>query len=565
MTAGLVSLRHVAETVEGLLAAGAEAASQGDWQGAREAFAAALEVDPLPEARFGLADALWWLGDLDECIDARQQAYVGFRDRSDPAMAVMSALLLSFDYRKQVGNVAAADGWLARAASLVDDHDLDDLRGWLCFAQAFDHEDPRVRERLAREAGEVARLTGDRELELCALSELGSALVRQGQVREGVTHLDEAMAASLGGEGTPEAVVVTSCNMMQSCAACAEFERVVQWVHATDRFMEQFACPFLYAECRVVFGAVLLATGDWERAERELQVAVSATRRSVPALHRQSVAMLAELRLAQGRVEEASRLLGELGDTAETATARAALALAEARPDAAAAIARRRLDAIGEDQFERAHLVELLGEAECILGAPDRAEVLARELVAVGTDRTYEVVRCRGERLLGRARAQAGEAEGAQRHLEHALTGFDSLDMAFDAARTRMLLARTLQTIAPALAADEARQALAAFEQIGARHEGDAAAAFLRGLGASPARRRPRTADSLTERENEVLTLLGEGLSNPEIAQRLFVSRKTVEHHVSRVLAKLGLRSRTEAATAAVRLGSGSAGGSGGK
>jgi DNA-binding CsgD family transcriptional regulator len=50
-----------------------------------------------------------------------------------------------------------------------------------------------------------------------------------------------------------------------------------------------------------------------------------------------------------------------------------------------------------------------------------------------------------------------------------------------------------------------------------------------------------------------VLRLLGEGLSNREMAARLFISPKTAEHHVSRVYAKLGLRSRAEAAAYAVR------------
>jgi DNA-binding NarL/FixJ family response regulator len=57
----------------------------------------------------------------------------------------------------------------------------------------------------------------------------------------------------------------------------------------------------------------------------------------------------------------------------------------------------------------------------------------------------------------------------------------------------------------------------------------------------------------LTKREVEVLDLLGHGLSNREISDRLYISRKTVEHHVGNILAKLGLRGRAEAAAYAAR------------
>ncbi len=66
---------------------------------------------------------------------------------------------------------------------------------------------------------------------------------------------------------------------------------------------------------------------------------------------------------------------------------------------------------------------------------------------------------------------------------------------------------------------------------------------------------RPRPGVDLTERQLEILTLLVEGLSNNEIAERLFLSPYTVRNHVSEILAKLGASSRTEAATLALRLG----------
>ena len=98
------------------------------------------------------------------------------------------------------------------------------------------------------------------------------------------------------------------------------------------------------------------------------------------------------------------------------------------------------------------------------------------------------------------------------------------------------------------MAAAEARAALTVFEDLGAGRDADAAAALLRELGVRAARRGPKNIGRLTKREQEVLGLVGEGLSNPEIAGRLFISRKTAEHHVARILAKLGVRSRAEAA-----------------
>jgi DNA-binding NarL/FixJ family response regulator len=100
----------------------------------------------------------------------------------------------------------------------------------------------------------------------------------------------------------------------------------------------------------------------------------------------------------------------------------------------------------------------------------------------------------------------------------------------------------------------EARAALAGFQRLRAARHVDAAAALLRSLGVRIGTA-VRSDGRLTNREAEVLELLGHGLSNPQIAERLFISRKTVEHHVGNILGKLGLRSRAEAAAYATRTG----------
>jgi DNA-binding NarL/FixJ family response regulator len=85
----------------------------------------------------------------------------------------------------------------------------------------------------------------------------------------------------------------------------------------------------------------------------------------------------------------------------------------------------------------------------------------------------------------------------------------------------------------------------------------DRTAGDLRRRGARPLARNARTDDAhgLSGREVEVLKLVTSGFTNPQIAGALYISRKTAEHHVSAILAKLGVTSRAEAAAAAVRLG----------
>jgi DNA-binding CsgD family transcriptional regulator len=104
------------------------------------------------------------------------------------------------------------------------------------------------------------------------------------------------------------------------------------------------------------------------------------------------------------------------------------------------------------------------------------------------------------------------------------------------------------------------RQALATFDGLGAKAVASAARRRMKALGIKTIPRGPRPATraapaGLTAREQEVLALIAQGLADREISQQLFISERTVHHHVSAVLAKIGVSSRTAAARAAGRMG----------
>ncbi len=125
--------------------------------------------------------------------------------------------------------------------------------------------------------------------------------------------------------------------------------------------------------------------------------------------------------------------------------------------------------------------------------------------------------------------------------------------MRLDALWARLDLAMLLIDRAPTDAAKELRAAGSAAETMGAITEQRLAEQRLRSLGVRTWRRGAATSGStrlsaLSTREREIALLVSEGATNPEIATAVFLSRKTVERHVSNILAKLGLRNRAELA-----------------
>jgi ATP/maltotriose-dependent transcriptional regulator MalT len=532
------------------VAAGGAALAAGRWEEARAAFEAALEERETAEALDGLGEALWWLCDARQSVRCRGRAYVMFRRSGDAPRACAAALGMSTSYLTSLGNRAAARGWLARAERVMQGTDPNPMQGWLWLMRGYMTAD---REPLGR-ALEFARASGDVDLELVALADMGLVLVRTGEVDEGMALVDEAMAGTLGGEYSRlETVVYTSCDMLEACSLAGDLERASQWCRVADDFIRDYGCPFLYARCRAHYGSVLVAKGRWELAERELHAALEMAEDAGPEPRIEALARLAELRVHQGRLEEAEALLFGLDDDSVAALAAAAVRLARGEPGVAVALLERRLDRIGDRNVERATTLERLVRVLLSVGDRDAAAAAAAKLDEVARLQGHEQAVAYALLASARIARADGRRNDAIDLLERALERLASLDLPVESAYARLEQAHAFSPGHPELAIEAARAALVAFEALGATPGADASAALLRSLGVG-GRTGPRNAGVLTKREQEVLRLVGLGLSNPEIAERLFISRKTAAHHVSHVLAKLGLRNRAEAVAYAARV-----------
>jgi ATP/maltotriose-dependent transcriptional regulator MalT len=527
---------------EVLVAAGVSALADGRWAEARTSFEAALTEEETPEALDGLGEALWWLGEPLESVTWRERAYVGFRRAGDPVRAARSALAVCLTYGVNFGNGAACAGWFARAGSVFPDGDPGPLRGEFRLLEAYFAGDFDTACGLFRRVLDEARMTGDVDLELTALSDLGGRLVNAGRHAEGLALIDQALAAALAGEcRRRETVVWASCTMLGACETTGDLGRATQWLRVIDEFTERYGCPFMYATCRTHYGGLLLAKGRWDQAEQELAAAIRMSGRAGPVPHAMAVARLAELRLGQGRVEEAEVLLTDSDD----ALRRARLLIARDQPLAAVELLDGWL-AGDHGATETATGLLHLVDAQLAAGRVDGAADSAGRLATLATAPAPEFVVALAHAAAGSVALARGDPAAAAGRYGTAVRLLTRLELPLAAARVRLALARACVHARPQSAVAEAREALAVLDEVGATVDADAAAALLRSLGAA-GRRAPRSASVLTRREQEVLHLVGLGLTNREIACRLFISPKTAAHHVSSVLAKLGLRNRVEA------------------
>jgi ATP/maltotriose-dependent transcriptional regulator MalT len=532
--------------ISAALARGTAALREGRWTLARTQFELALRGGDDGPALEGLSDALWWLDEVEAAVQARERAYAWFRERKEAKRAVHIAVWLARESFAAFGDRAVASGWLSRAKTLATKAGPCAEAAWIELLKAKMAGDCREARAHASRAAEIARKFGDIDLQMLALSEIGRALVTAGEFVDGMRKLDEAAAAATSGEVKSLVVIGdTCCNMISACERAFDFDRLRQWSRVVDDFCQRHHCIPILSFCHIVAGGARIATGDWSEAEKELSSAARIVMKGHPPMRVQATAKLALLRVRQGRLEDARRLLRGNESHSATSQAVASLHLADGDAATAAGVAEEAIRALAEEDVRAVPLLDLAIEARLARGEIDAARSHLAQLQRIA-------VRSRRKAIEACAVRASARIDGDDPSPQRAAELFTDAGLPFDAAVARFERALRVKATQPEIAELEARAALDTFDDLGAALYADRAAELLRSLGRR-ARRTPRIAGLLTQREQDVLRLLAGGLSNPAIASRLRISAKTVEHHVSHIFAKLGVRNRVEAAALAPR------------
>ena len=523
---------------------GRDALRRHDWLSAYDALSragAATAADPA--ALEDLAEAAWWLGKLDECVAAREQAYEGYEAAGDSPGAVRIAARL-FDDHCFKGRRAIAQAWVRRAAKILGDDTDCSERGQLLLRDVeilSGSGDLSGAQECAEHALELGRACGDADLHADSLQALGRVLILQGRPAEGLSLLDEAMLPAAEGKLGPFVTGKVYCSLISACEELGDLERAAEWTDMGMTWSTNHPFAAFPGLCRVHRAEVLQLRGAWVDAERE--------------------ALLAHDELEDVNVGNAARALYEIGeirrrlgdfDAAEGAFQRAAelgvhpqpglalLRLAQGRQEAAAAgIAQ----ALSEESWNRLARAKLLGPQVQIAiasGVLDVARTASDELEEIADEYSSAALRASSDTARGRLHLAEGDVSAACGTLRRALARWQALDVPYEVGTTHVLLGAASREAGDEDSAIACfRAAAGGFERLGAAADARELELRRRGIAVMPG--------GLTTRECEVLRLVASGASNKEIAAELVLSGKTVSRHLSNIFTKIGVASRSAA------------------
>ncbi|HEU4511713.1 MAG TPA: LuxR C-terminal-related transcriptional regulator [Nocardioidaceae bacterium] len=522
-----------------------EAYERREWVSAYQALSGLADTELEPDDFVALATAAFLLGRTNDVVQALQRAYQAKLDLDDVPGAVRVAYWLTATLWG-AGEVAVGNGWLSKGQRLLDDLGEDVVeRGYLQERVTLGHimkgELPDALQ-AAPKVTEYGRRFGDQDLLAMGLHMQGRLSIFSGHVADGLRLLDEAMISVVAGEVSPIFSGIVYCSSIEACQEISDFGRAGQWTHALTNWCD--AQPGLVAftgQCAVHRGQLMKLHGAFEEAITELHHAAARYAESGggPAVA-----------LAYYERAEVHRLRGE-HDAAETAydqaaehghptqPGRALLWLKRGRHDAAVAAVHRLLTE-RQDPVHRSQVLPAAVDVLVEIGEPEEAAPLVEQLRDIGASFDCTALRAAGSYADANVALARGDAESGLASARHALNRWHRLSAPYEAARSRMLVGRALRLL------DDEDSAIAdltaarnIFAELGAK-PAEREAAELLGEGEAPG--------GLSPRELQVLRLVAGGKSNPEIAETLVLSEKTVARHLSNIFTKLDVASRTAAA-----------------
>jgi class 3 adenylate cyclase len=483
-------------TTSGTVASAWAAYRAHDWVRAFEAFSAADAGQQLaPDELEALATAAGNAGrpgrEWNRLIERAQAAFIAADDMRG---AARTALELARNH-VLLGENNVGVGWWMHAARFLEglpecpEHGL---WTWMeAYAQLEAGEFVTGGER-AHEAVEIARRTGDRDVEALALASEGHAQIAQGDVAGGLALLGQASALAAGGSLQPSAGGEVLCSMIWACRNLGDWRRAAEWTDVSLRYCDEEAGYYYPGLCRVHRAEVERIRGDYERAEQDLAAACD----QLLARHRDAAGWayreMGEVRMRRGDFAgamEAWRRAMELGVEPQPGLAR----LREAEGDAPAAL--RMLErALTDDRFKeveaRAFLFPVVASIAIAAGDLDRARAAVAEMEALGA----RVESTAHQGALHVARGELALAEGrlgdANALLRRAVQLWLEVDAPYESARARVVLARVYEAEGDLAAARLEREAaLGVFVRLGAEYD----ARLLRAMVERPPERALRT------------------------------------------------------------------------
>jgi len=534
---------------------GRDAFDRHAWGRAYEHLTAAARNEPLEvEDLERLASAAYLVGRSVESSDVWARAHQECARIGDVARAARCAFWLAFALLNS-GELARGGGWVDRAQRLLDNRKLDCVeQGYLRYAAAlravFSGDVTAAHRGFGQAAGIGERYRDPELITLACIGE-GRCLIYLGEIDRGVALLDEAMVAVGAREVSPIAVGDAYCTVIEGCHELFDVRRAQEWTAALSHWCDEQPDLVLYrGECLVHRAEIMQLHGAWSDALEELQRAVD--RLADPISQRVLGAasyLRGELHRLRGEfadAEHAYRAAGELGREPQPGVA--LLRLAQGRVQASDATIRRSVHE-AEDPIARARL---LGPyVEIVLAASDveAARTAADELAALAADLSQPFLHALTAHTTGVVLLAEDDPHGALVSLRRAWTVWRDLDAPYEAARVRMRIALACRALGDVDgAAMELDAARSVFTQLGAEPDVAWVNSLSRGADKS-------SIGGLTERELEVLALVAKGNTNRQIADHLVISEKTVASHLSHIFTKLGLASRTAAASYAYEHG----------